>query len=136
VTPSSLPARSARFPIQRDDVLMMESSGGGGFGDPLVRESRRGRLGRGREGYVHARGAARRLRRRAGRERAGRRRHAGGARELAAGAGACGSTRRLDSMARAGARCGSTPPARSARRRRRRRGELGRIRAGAPLRAW
>jgi N-methylhydantoinase B len=38
VAPSALPGKVAAFPIERDDILMMESSGGGGFGDPLERE--------------------------------------------------------------------------------------------------
>jgi len=38
VQPSPLPGKVSAFPIERDDVLMMESSGGGGFGDPLERD--------------------------------------------------------------------------------------------------
>src|SRR6185503_16527190 len=38
VSPSSLPGKVSGFPMERDDVLLMESSGGGGFGDPLDRE--------------------------------------------------------------------------------------------------
>jgi N-methylhydantoinase B len=38
VAPSPLPGKVSAFPIEPDDVLMMESSGGGGFGDPLERE--------------------------------------------------------------------------------------------------
>jgi N-methylhydantoinase B len=38
VAPSPLPGKVSAFPIERDDVLMMESSGGGGFGDPLERD--------------------------------------------------------------------------------------------------
>jgi len=38
VAPSPLPGKVSAFPIQRDDVLMMESSGGGGFGDSLARD--------------------------------------------------------------------------------------------------
>src|SRR6185295_6013925 len=38
VAPSPLPGKVSAFPIRRDDVLMMESSGGGGFGDALARD--------------------------------------------------------------------------------------------------
>jgi len=38
VQPSPLPGKISAFPIEPDDVLMMESSGGGGFGDPLDRD--------------------------------------------------------------------------------------------------
>jgi N-methylhydantoinase B len=38
VAPSALPGKVSAFPIEREDVLMMESSGGGGFGDPLARD--------------------------------------------------------------------------------------------------
>lgn len=38
VAPSSLPGKVSAFPMERDDVLLMESSGGGGFGDPLDRD--------------------------------------------------------------------------------------------------
>jgi N-methylhydantoinase B len=38
VAPSPLPGKVGAFPIEPDDILMMESSGGGGFGDPLERE--------------------------------------------------------------------------------------------------
>src|SRR5207237_7967783 len=38
IAPSPLPGKVSAFPIERDDVLMMESSGGGGFGDPLERD--------------------------------------------------------------------------------------------------
>jgi N-methylhydantoinase B len=41
VEPSSLPGKVSAFPLEPDDVLMMESSGGGGFGDPLDREPAR-----------------------------------------------------------------------------------------------
>jgi N-methylhydantoinase B len=36
--PSPLPGKVSGFPLQPDDVLVMESSGGGGFGDPLDRD--------------------------------------------------------------------------------------------------
>jgi N-methylhydantoinase B len=38
IAPSPLPGKVSAFPIEPDDILMMESSGGGGFGDPLERE--------------------------------------------------------------------------------------------------
>jgi N-methylhydantoinase B len=38
VQPSPLPGKVSAFPVERDDVLLMESSGGGGFGDPLDRD--------------------------------------------------------------------------------------------------
>ena len=38
IAPSPLPGKVSGFPIEVDDVLMMESSGGGGFGDPLERD--------------------------------------------------------------------------------------------------
>jgi N-methylhydantoinase B len=38
VAPSPLPGKVSSFPIEPGDVLMMESSGGGGFGDPLARD--------------------------------------------------------------------------------------------------
>ena len=41
VAPSPLPGKVGAFPIERDDVLMMESSGGGGFGDALARDPAR-----------------------------------------------------------------------------------------------
>ena len=41
IAPSPLPGKVSAFPIERDDVLMMESSGGGGFGDPLERDPAR-----------------------------------------------------------------------------------------------
>ncbi|HEY2995519.1 MAG TPA: hydantoinase B/oxoprolinase family protein [Methylomirabilota bacterium] len=41
IAPSPLPGKVSAFPIERDDVLMMESSGGGGFGDPLARDPSR-----------------------------------------------------------------------------------------------
>jgi N-methylhydantoinase B len=41
VAPSPLPGKVAAFPIERGDVLMMESSGGGGFGDALARDPMR-----------------------------------------------------------------------------------------------
>jgi len=41
VQPSPLPGKVSGFPLERDDVLLMESSGGGGFGDPLERDPAR-----------------------------------------------------------------------------------------------
>jgi N-methylhydantoinase B len=38
VSPSPLPGKVSSFPIEPGDVLLMESSGGGGFGDPLDRD--------------------------------------------------------------------------------------------------
>jgi N-methylhydantoinase B len=41
IQPSPLPGKVSGFPLERDDVLLMESSGGGGFGDPLERDPAR-----------------------------------------------------------------------------------------------
>src|SRR5205814_3524987 len=38
VAPSPLPGKVSGFLVEPDDILMMESSGGGGFGDPLERD--------------------------------------------------------------------------------------------------
>ncbi|MGH7386307.1 MAG: hydantoinase B/oxoprolinase family protein, partial [Candidatus Rokuibacteriota bacterium] len=38
IQPSPLPGKVGGFPLQPGDVLLMESSGGGGFGDPLTRD--------------------------------------------------------------------------------------------------
>jgi N-methylhydantoinase B len=38
IAPSPLPGKVGGFPLQPGDVLLMESSGGGGFGDPLERD--------------------------------------------------------------------------------------------------
>jgi N-methylhydantoinase B len=38
--PSPLPGKVSGFPLRRDDVVVMESSGGGGYGDPLERDPR------------------------------------------------------------------------------------------------
>ena len=38
IAPSALPGKVGAFPVEPDDILMMESSGGGGFGDPLERD--------------------------------------------------------------------------------------------------
>jgi N-methylhydantoinase B len=53
VQPSALPGKVSGFPLERDDVLLMESSGGGGFGDPLERDPARVAADVG-EGYVTA----------------------------------------------------------------------------------
>jgi N-methylhydantoinase B len=37
IEPSPLPGKVGGFPLEADDVLIMDSSGGGGFGDPLTR---------------------------------------------------------------------------------------------------
>ena len=37
IEPSPLPGKVSAFPLAIDDVLVMDSSGGGGFGDPLER---------------------------------------------------------------------------------------------------
>jgi N-methylhydantoinase B len=41
IQPSPLPGKVSGFPVEPGDVLMMESSGGGGFGDPLERDPAR-----------------------------------------------------------------------------------------------
>jgi N-methylhydantoinase B len=41
VQPSPLPGKVSGFPLELGDVLLMESSGGGGFGDPLERDPAR-----------------------------------------------------------------------------------------------
>jgi N-methylhydantoinase B len=51
VQPSPLPGKVSAFPLERGDVLVMESSGGGGFGDPLERDPARVAADVG-EGYV------------------------------------------------------------------------------------
>ncbi|MEX2220661.1 MAG: hydantoinase B/oxoprolinase family protein [Candidatus Rokuibacteriota bacterium] len=38
IQPSPLPGKVGGFPLQPGDVILMESSGGGGFGDPLTRD--------------------------------------------------------------------------------------------------
>lgn len=38
IEPSPLPGKVSGFPVAPDDVLIMDSSGGGGFGDPLERD--------------------------------------------------------------------------------------------------
>jgi len=56
VEPSPLPGKVSGFRLVPDDVLVMESSGGGGFGDPLERDPARVVADVG-EGYVTASGA-------------------------------------------------------------------------------
>jgi N-methylhydantoinase B len=41
IQPSPLPGKVSGFPMAPDDVLVMESSGGGGFGDPTERDPTR-----------------------------------------------------------------------------------------------
>jgi N-methylhydantoinase B len=48
---SPLPGKVSGFPLELGDVLLMESSGGGGFGDPLERDPERVAADLG-EGYV------------------------------------------------------------------------------------
>ncbi len=38
IEPSPLPGKVSDFPLRRDDVVVMETSGGGGYGDPLLRD--------------------------------------------------------------------------------------------------
>ncbi len=38
LSPSRFPGKVTRFPLERGDVVVMESSGGGGYGDPLERD--------------------------------------------------------------------------------------------------
>ena len=58
IQPSPLPGKVGGFPLLRDDVVLMESSGGGGFGDPLERDPARVAADL-REGYVSAEAAER-----------------------------------------------------------------------------
>ncbi len=37
VAPSPIPGKVTRFPLEKGDVVLMETSGGGGYGDPLQR---------------------------------------------------------------------------------------------------
>ena len=41
IEPSPLPGKVSGFPLAVDDLLIMETSGGGGYGDPLAREASR-----------------------------------------------------------------------------------------------
>jgi len=36
--PGEIPGKVSRFPLKKGDIVVMESSGGGGFGDPLERD--------------------------------------------------------------------------------------------------
>ena len=38
IEPSPIPGKVGAFPLRKGDVVRMESSGGGGYGDPLVRD--------------------------------------------------------------------------------------------------
>lgn len=38
IEPSPLPGKVSGFPLRAGDVVVMESSGGGGYGDPLARD--------------------------------------------------------------------------------------------------
>ena len=58
IQPSPLPGKVGGFPIEPGDVVMMESSGGGGFGDPLERDPARVAADLA-EGYVTAASAER-----------------------------------------------------------------------------
>ncbi len=56
--PSATPGKAAGFPLRRGDVVVMETAGGGGFGDPLERAGA-SVLADVRAGYVTERGARR-----------------------------------------------------------------------------
>jgi len=58
IQPSPLPGKVSGFPLEPGDVLLMESSGGGGFGDPLERDPSRVAADLA-EGYVTPAGAER-----------------------------------------------------------------------------
>ena len=58
IQPSPLPGKVGAFPIEPGDVVVMESSGGGGFGDPLERDLARVAADLA-EGYVTPAGAER-----------------------------------------------------------------------------
>ncbi|HXU87480.1 MAG TPA: hydantoinase B/oxoprolinase family protein [Methylomirabilota bacterium] len=55
--PSPLPGKVGSFPLEVGDVVVIETSGGGGFGDPLTREVERV-VADVAEGYVSIAGAA------------------------------------------------------------------------------
>jgi len=38
LAPSPIPGKVTRFPLEKGDVVLMETSGGGGYGDPLERD--------------------------------------------------------------------------------------------------
>jgi len=56
--PSPLPGKVGSFPLELGDVVVIETSGGGGFGDPLAREVERV-VADVAEGYVSTAAAAR-----------------------------------------------------------------------------
>lgn len=56
LAPSETPGKAAGFPLERGDVFVMETSGGGGFGDPFQREAE-AVLADVRAGYVTEDGA-------------------------------------------------------------------------------
>ena len=56
LAPSGTPGKAAGFPLERGDVFVMETSGGGGFGDPFQREVE-SVLADVRAGYVTEEGA-------------------------------------------------------------------------------
>lgn len=58
LTPSATPGKAAGFPLRRGDVLVVETAGGGGFGDPLERAAA-SVLADLRAGYVTEEGAER-----------------------------------------------------------------------------
>ena len=58
IQPSALPGKVSGFPLEPSDVFLMESSGGGGFGDPLERDPARVAADLA-EGYVTPAGAER-----------------------------------------------------------------------------
>lgn len=41
ISPSQFPGKVTQFPLERGDRVVMESSGGGGYGDPLERDPRK-----------------------------------------------------------------------------------------------
>lgn len=41
ISPSQFPGKVTRFPLKKGDLVVMESSGGGGYGDPLERDLKR-----------------------------------------------------------------------------------------------
>ncbi|HEX3176716.1 MAG TPA: hydantoinase B/oxoprolinase family protein [Methylomirabilota bacterium] len=58
IQPSPLPGKVGGFPLESGDIVVMETSGGGGFGDPLQREPARV-VADLEEGYVTPEAAAR-----------------------------------------------------------------------------
>jgi len=38
IAPSLIPGKVGAFPLQRDDIVRIETAGGGGYGDPLYRD--------------------------------------------------------------------------------------------------